>query len=114
MDGEAWNFFDKLYPKFAKEPCNVRLALATDGFSPFNMISIMHSTWPVIWINYSMPPRLGTKSELLMLSLLISGPSSPGNDIDVYLQPLIKDLINLWEFGMKHTMLQQLQGLACM
>ena len=35
----------------------------------------------------------------MMLSLLISGPKKPGNDIDVYLQPLIEDLKTLWEVG---------------
>ncbi|XP_060202723.1 uncharacterized protein LOC132631141 [Lycium barbarum] len=34
-----------------------------------------------------------------MLSLLISGPRSPGNDIDIYLQPLIEELKVLWELG---------------
>ncbi|XP_021764842.1 uncharacterized protein LOC110729408 [Chenopodium quinoa] len=41
------------------------------------------------------------KPEYLMLALLIPGPSSPGNDIDIYLQPLIKDLKDLWEFGLE-------------
>lgn len=31
-----------------------------------------------------------------MLSLLISGPQQLGNDIDVYLAPLIEDLKTLW------------------
>lgn len=31
-----------------------------------------------------------------MLSLLISGPDSPGNNIDVYLQLLIEELNDLW------------------
>ncbi|XP_063949929.1 uncharacterized protein LOC135152766 [Daucus carota subsp. sativus] len=31
-----------------------------------------------------------------MLCLLISGPTQPGNDIDVFLQPLIQDLQKLW------------------
>ncbi|XP_074378722.1 uncharacterized protein LOC141720273 [Apium graveolens] len=31
-----------------------------------------------------------------MLCLLISGPTQPGNDIDVFLQPLIDDLKKLW------------------
>jgi len=35
-DGEAWKHFDKIYPEFAVEPRNVRLALCSDGFSPFN------------------------------------------------------------------------------
>ena len=34
-----------------------------------------------------------------MLSLLIPGPYSPGNDIDVYLQPLVEELKELWESG---------------
>ena len=35
----------------------------------------------------------------MMLTLLISGPKQPGNDIDVYLVPLIDDLKELWEVG---------------
>ncbi|XP_056688619.1 uncharacterized protein [Spinacia oleracea] len=64
-------------------------------------MSIVHSTWPVILINYNLPPWLLSKSEFLMLALLIPGPLSPDNDIDIYLQPLIKDLKDLWEFGLE-------------
>nr|GEW91570.1 hypothetical protein [Tanacetum cinerariifolium] len=31
-----------------------------------------------------------------MMSLLIQGPKQPGNDIDVYLEPLIEDIKTLW------------------
>ena len=34
-----------------------------------------------------------------MLSLLIPGPQQPGNSIDVYLEPLIDDLNQLWSIG---------------
>ncbi|XP_074326593.1 uncharacterized protein LOC141664535 [Apium graveolens] len=34
-----------------------------------------------------------------MLSILIPGPHEPGNDIDVYLEPLIDDLKKLWVEG---------------
>jgi hypothetical protein len=34
-----------------------------------------------------------------MLSMMISGPKQPGNDIDVYQSPLIDDLRMLWEEG---------------
>ncbi|CAM8999792.1 unnamed protein product [Rhodiola kirilowii] len=37
------------------------------------------------------------KRRYMMLSLLISGPRHPGNDIDVYLAPLIDDLKLLWD-----------------
>jgi len=32
----------------------------------------------------------------MMLSMMISGPWQPGNDIDIYLIPLIEDLRLLW------------------
>ena len=32
-----------------------------------------------------------------MLSMMISGPGQPGNDIDVYLSSLIEDLKKLWD-----------------
>src|SRR3954462_6406636 len=36
------------------------------------------------------------KETNLILSMIIPGPASPGNDIDVYLQPLIAELLELW------------------
>ena len=36
-----------------------------------------------------------------MLTLLIPGPKQPGNDIDVFLEPLIDDLIELWNNGVQ-------------
>ncbi|XP_019178174.1 PREDICTED: uncharacterized protein LOC109173401 [Ipomoea nil] len=41
------------------------------------------------------------KRKFMMLTLLISGPKQPGNDIDVYLAPLIDDLKALWEEGIE-------------
>ncbi|XP_071906106.1 uncharacterized protein [Coffea arabica] len=41
------------------------------------------------------------KQSYFMLSLLIPGLSSPGNNIDVYLQPLVKELTELWDFGIQ-------------
>ena len=40
------------------------------------------------------------KKKYLMLPLLISGPKQPGNDIDVFLAPLIEELQMLWKEGM--------------
>lgn len=41
------------------------------------------------------------KRKFMMLSLLISEPKQPGNDIDVYLTPLIEDLKIMWEIGVE-------------
>jgi hypothetical protein len=37
------------------------------------------------------------KHKFIMMPLLISGLVQVGNDIDVYLQPLIDDILILWE-----------------
>ncbi|GJR35140.1 retrovirus-related pol polyprotein from transposon 17.6 [Tanacetum coccineum] len=97
VDGGAWKKFDTKYPDFAKEPRNVRLGLAADGFNPFGNLSQAYSMWPVILTTYNLPPWLCMKESSFMLTLLIPGPKSPGKDIDVYLRPLIEDLKVLWD-----------------
>ena len=37
-DGEAWKHFDRKHLDFASEPCNVRLGLCADGFTPKHAI----------------------------------------------------------------------------
>ncbi|GJV56407.1 hypothetical protein Tco_1457412 [Tanacetum coccineum] len=47
VDGRAWKNFDTKYPDFSREPRNVRLGLAADGFNPFGNLSQGFSMWPV-------------------------------------------------------------------
>ncbi|XP_058726059.1 uncharacterized protein LOC131597373 [Vicia villosa] len=101
VDGKAWKDFDELHPDFSSKPRNVRLGLTSDGFNPFRTMSLSHSTWPVLMMVYNTPPWLSMKPKYTMLSLLILGPKSPGNDIDVYLQPLIEELKESWESGIE-------------
>jgi len=100
-DGETWKSFDGLHEKFSIDSRNVRLALASNGFNPFRTMSISHSTWHAMMVVYNLPPWLCIKVEYTMLSLLIPRPQSIGNDIDVYLQPLIQELKELWELGVQ-------------
>ncbi|XP_042958210.1 uncharacterized protein LOC122293820 [Carya illinoinensis] len=98
-DSECWQKFDEHHSWFAANPRNVRLGLACDGFTPFNNLAKPHSIWPVILIPYNLPPWSCMKDQFFMTSLIIPGPKSPGNEIDVYLQPLIDELLELWENG---------------
>ena len=91
-DSEAWKSFDSKYIEFSSEPRNVRLRLAADGFDPYGNMSSTHSTWPVSLIPYNLPSWMCMKRSSFKLSLLISDPTSPENDIDVYLQPLVEEL----------------------
>ncbi|XP_025608128.1 uncharacterized protein [Arachis hypogaea] len=42
-DGEVWKAFDRRYTDFNGDPCNVRLALARDGFNPFGNLNSRYS-----------------------------------------------------------------------
>lgn len=98
-DSVAWKDFDLKYPNFSCDPRNVRLGLASDGFNPFKTMTIAHSTWPVILVPYNLPPWMCMKQP--KLSLLIPGPKGLGNKLDVYMQPLVEELKELWEIGRK-------------
>nr|XP_004512662.1 uncharacterized protein LOC101489810 [Cicer arietinum] len=96
-DSLQWRKIDDLYPEFGSEPRNLSLGLATDGMNPYGTLSSNHSSWPVLLVIYNLPPWICMKRKYIMLSMMISGPKQPGNDIDVYLIPLIEDLRMLWE-----------------
>ena len=100
-DFEAWKTFDVLHPEFASDPRNIRLGLASDGFNPFGNMSTNHSIWLVVLIPYNRPPWECIKQTSFILSMIIPGKQMAGNDIDVYLQPLIKELKELWFDGVK-------------
>nr|GFA63928.1 hypothetical protein [Tanacetum cinerariifolium] len=96
-DGLAWSAFNDRYSQFASDPRSVRLGLASDGFNPFGTMSTSHSTWPVLLIPYNLPPWICMKRQSFILSSIIPGEKAHGNDIDVYLRILIKELQLLWK-----------------
>ncbi|XP_004309364.1 PREDICTED: uncharacterized protein LOC101306581 [Fragaria vesca subsp. vesca] len=101
VDSIQWLTVDQKWPSFASEPRNLRFGLATDGFNPYKNLSSTHSIWPVILVIYNLPPNVCMSQKNLMLSLLVPGPKQPGNDIDMYLEPLIDDLKELWSNGVE-------------
>ncbi|XP_042515263.1 uncharacterized protein LOC122089606 [Macadamia integrifolia] len=100
-DSQAWKEFDRLHQLFSEEPRNIRLGLASDGFNPYKHMRSTHNVWPVVVMPYNFPPWMCMKPDYFILTLLIPGPEQPGNDIDVYLQPLIEELKDLWYNGVE-------------
>ncbi|KAL4563659.1 hypothetical protein LXL04_027704 [Taraxacum kok-saghyz] len=98
-DSPQWRNIDYEFKEFGDEIRNIRFGLSSDGINPFGNMSTHHSTWPVLLCIYNLPPWLCMKRKYIMMSLLIQGPRQPGNDIDVYLAPLIEDLKILWNSG---------------
>ncbi|XP_010451681.1 PREDICTED: uncharacterized protein LOC109125055 [Camelina sativa] len=97
-DAAEWRYFQEQHPRFAEEPRNVYLGLCTDGFNPFGM-SRNHFLWPVILTPYNLPPGMCMNTEYLFLTILNSGPNHPRASLDIFLQPLIEELKELWSTG---------------
>ncbi|GKF40587.1 putative transposon, En/Spm-like, transposase-associated domain protein, partial [Tanacetum coccineum] len=96
-DGRAWKHFDLEDPLFAHEIRNVRLGLCTDGFSPTSSCSKPYTCWPVFISVYNLPPWMALKESYVQLALLIPGRKSPGQNINVFLRPLIDELKDLYD-----------------
>ncbi|WVZ70492.1 hypothetical protein U9M48_019154 [Paspalum notatum var. saurae] len=89
-DGSQWRKINRTYPDFAEDARNIRFGLSTDGINPFSEMSSSHNTCP-----------LYLKQKFIMMPALIQGPKQPGNDIDVYLQPLVEEFLLLWTEGVR-------------
>jgi hypothetical protein len=95
-DGSQWRKIDRTYLDFALDAKNIRFTLSTDGMNPFGEMSSSHSTWPVTLCIYNLPPWLYMKRKFIMLPVLIPGLKQPSNHIDVFLRPLVEELLLLW------------------
>jgi hypothetical protein len=95
-DGSQWRAIDREFLKFVDDVRNLRFALSLDGMNPFGEHSSSHNTWPVALCIYNLPPCLCMKRKFIMMPMLIQGPKQLGNDIDVYLRPLVEELLLLW------------------
>jgi hypothetical protein len=93
VDSKAWAHIDSIWPQFATDAHNLKLGLALDGVNPFGKQCTTCSIWPILILNYDLPPWLTTKKFFLMLPLLIPRKKIVKNyNIDVYMAPLLKEL----------------------
>ena len=87
-----------MYPEFRNLESSLRLGLIADGVCPHGNQSSRHSTWIILLAIYNFPAWLSTKKFFLNLSILIPGPKAPTSDtIDIYLKPLVRELLELWD-----------------
>ncbi|KAL4010220.1 hypothetical protein IC575_030450 [Cucumis melo] len=64
-------------------------------------MNVSYSMWLVMLIPYNLLPWKCMKETNFFMSLLIPGPKSPGKEIDIYLQPLVDELKELWNVGVR-------------
>lgn len=97
-DSFQWKEVSRMYPLFRDVGKSLRLGLVADGVCPHGNQSSKHSTWIILLAIYNFPGWLSTKKFFLNLVLLIPGPKAPTSDtIDVFLKPLVRDLLILWD-----------------
>jgi hypothetical protein len=108
-DGKAWQDFDQKHEDFAADARNIRLGVATDGFNPFGNMSTSYSMWPVFVVPYNLPPWACMDQSNFMMALLIPGPKSPGKDFDLFMEPLVEELLLLWNGVLTYDALSPLK-----
>lgn len=55
-DSKGWKHIEHKFFEFAVDPQNLHLGLFVDGVNPFKLTRSMWSTWPVMLLNYNLPP----------------------------------------------------------
>lgn len=74
--------------RFFSQPTDIAIGLSTDGFCPFKRRK--QTCWPVIGINYNLPPSVRYELHNLICFGIIPGPRQP-KDMDSYLVPLVDE-----------------------
>ncbi|KAF8666953.1 Transposase family tnp2 [Rhizoctonia solani] len=77
---------------FFEEEHEIALGLAANGMCPFKRRK--NSCWPLLLINYNLPPDERTHIDNLICIGVVPGPKCPA-DLNSFLQPLIKELLEL-------------------
>ena len=68
--------------------------MALDGITPFSIQSFHYTIWPIIVVNYNIPPWMTMKKEHLMLTVIVPGRRKVKN-VDVFLELVIDELMQL-------------------
>lgn len=98
-DSAAWKEIDSKYKHIRSDSRNIRFIITADGFNPFGKLNSKHSCWPVVLVPNNLPPCLCMKASSLMLTLLIPGPTYPGKNFHVFMQPVYEELTELFMVG---------------
>ena len=82
----------KMKHKYFSDRRDIALGLSLDGCTIFNRRK--HFAWPVILINFNLPPKIRTRLQWLLCYAVIPAPTMVKN-LDSYLIPLYEELARL-------------------
>jgi hypothetical protein len=101
VDSLLWKDFDEKHLEFVASSHNIRLAFADDGFNPYRTMNVSCSICLGILIPLNFPPSMCMKDSNFILSVLIPGRAPAGTDMDVYFQPLVYDMLDMFVSGVR-------------
>ena len=96
-DGKMWNHFqyDSNGVPFLAQPYNYLLMLNCDWFQPYKhtqfSIGVLYATVE------NLPRTVRFKRDNVIILGVLPGPSEPSMTINSYLQPIVSDLLALWQ-----------------
>lgn len=94
-DGRIWNEFQSLEGRpFLKAPYTYALMLNLDWFQPYKLTQSLVGALYLTIMNLPYEQRF--KRENIILLGIIPGPCEPPRDINQYLKPLVKELLELY------------------
>ena len=95
-DGKIWRDFQSFHGNsFLSEPGSLALMLNMDFFQPYKHIE--YSVGAIYLTILNLPWHARYKRENVILVGLIPGPHEPHHDINSFLQPLVDELMLLWQ-----------------
>ena len=93
-DESQWRKIERKYwEEFEGDVRDVWFGLSVDVINPFVEQGMNHNTWLVTLCIYNLPPWMCMKRKFIMMPVLIQVPKQPDNEIDVYLRPLVEELL---------------------
>jgi hypothetical protein len=78
--------------KYFSDAWDLALGLSTDGYAPFKKRK--KTAWPILLFNYNLPPDLRFHQDEVLCIGVVPGPKKP-LDFDLFLWPLVEELLNL-------------------
>jgi len=97
-DGRIWKEFLMCSgTKFLKSAFCYGFLLNVDWFQPFD--HHMYSVGVIYLVLLNLPRAIRYKRENVIVVGIIPGPSEPSPNINLYLSPLVSDLIDLWNLA---------------
>ena len=95
-DGEVWNDFMSIDGlPFLAAPFNYAFHLNFDSFQPFK--HTQHSEGAIYLSILNLPRQERFLKENVILAEVIPGPKAPELHMNSFLQPLVSDLMQLWD-----------------